>query len=296
MRAGRFADALPFAEQAVTGTQACLPAHGMLATILLQLGRAADAEMVICQALEREPGVADAYDALAHVSMLLGKHERSNALYRRVVELAPRDPRFWYNLASSERSFGRLVEAEAACDRAIALDATHYASYLLRSELRVQSADVNHIEQLRSQLSRPDLSDRARVPLGYALGKELDDLQRFDEAYYWFSEAATARRRQLAYDVAVDERKTERIKQVFTTVSLRDGSHQRDSSRHIFVVGLPRSGTTLLEHILTGLAGVRSNGETDNFARALMAAAPSGSGDLFARAAAADPECGGRKL
>jgi tetratricopeptide (TPR) repeat protein len=55
--------------------------------------------------------------------MLLGKHERSNALYRRVVELAPGDPRFWYNLASSERSFGRLVEAEAACDRAIALDA-----------------------------------------------------------------------------------------------------------------------------------------------------------------------------
>ena len=290
MRAGRFADALPFAEQAVAGTQACLPAHGMLATILLQLGRAADAETVVCQALQREPGVADAYDALAHVSMLLGKHERSNALYRRVVELAPRDPRFWYNLASSERSFGRLVEAEAACDRAIALDATHYASYLLRSELRVQSAGANHIEQLRSQLSRPDLSDRARVPLGYALGKELDDLQRFDEAFYWFSEAATARRRQLAYDVAVDERKTERIKQVFTTVWLREGPHRRSSSRHIFVVGLPRSGTTLLEHILTGLAGVRSNGETDNFARALMAAAPSGSGDLFARAAAANPD------
>ena len=58
----------------------------------------------------------------------------------------------------------------------------------------------------------------------------------------------------------------------------------------IFVVGLPRSGTTLLEHILTGLAGVRSNGETNNFARALMAAAPSGSGDLFDRAAAANPD------
>src|SRR5580658_5558564 len=133
MRAGRFADALVFAERAVVGKNICVPAHGMLATILLQLGRAEDAEGVVLRALEFQEGSADAYDALAHVSMLLGQHERSNGLYRRVVELAPNDPRFWYNLASSERSFGRLGEAEAACDRAIALDATHYASYLLRS-------------------------------------------------------------------------------------------------------------------------------------------------------------------
>jgi len=60
------------------------------------------------------------------------------------------------------------------------------------------------------------------------------------------------------------------------------------SSRFLFVVGLPRSGTTLLERILTGLAGVRSNGETDYFSRALLAAAR-GEGDVFERAAAADP-------
>jgi tetratricopeptide (TPR) repeat protein len=290
MHAGRFADALPFAEQAVAGSALCLPAHGMLAAILLQLGRAADAEAVVCQALQCAPGVADAYDALAHASMLLGKHERSNTLYRRVVEIDPGDPRFWYNLASSERSFGRLVEAEAACNRAIALDARHYASYLLRSELRMQSPDANHVEELRSKLTSPQLSDRARVALGYALGKELDDLQRFDEAFQWFSSAARARRRQLAYDVATDERKIERIKEVFPTGQLRQDPDGQDSSRYIFIVGLPRSGTTLMEHILSGLGDVRSNGETDNFARALMVAAPAGPGDLFARAAAADPD------
>src|ERR1700761_1371901 len=105
MSAGKLREALPFAEQAVAGQQVCLPVHGMLATLLLQLGRAADAESVVTQALERRQGSADAYDALAHVSMLLGNHERSNALYRRAAELAPRDPRFLYNLASSERSF-----------------------------------------------------------------------------------------------------------------------------------------------------------------------------------------------
>src|ERR1700743_181982 len=113
MSAGKLLEALPFAELAVAGQQACLPVHGMLATLLLQLGRATDAETVIAQALRCRQGSADAYDALAHVSMLLGNHERSNVLYRRAVDLAPNDPRFWYNFASSERSFGRLPEAAA---------------------------------------------------------------------------------------------------------------------------------------------------------------------------------------
>lgn len=289
MRAGRLAEALPFAERAVSGRRVCLPVHGMLATILLQLGRRRDAESVVSQALEHREGTADAYDALGHVSMLLGRHERSNALYRRAVTLAPRDPRFWYNLASSERSLGRLVEAEAACDRAIALDKGHYASYLLRSELRVQSQEDNHTVELKIELSRRELKDRARMLLSYALAKELDDLGRFDEAFQWLSQAATLRRRQLAYDVAVDLRKLRRIAEVFSTTDFHEATGLQDSSRYIFIVGLPRSGTTLLEHILTGLPGVRSNGETDNFARALLAAIGSDRGDVFASAAATDP-------
>lgn len=290
LQSGRLKEALAFAEQAVAGQRTCVPAHGMLATILLQLGRAADAENVVCRALAQGPGSADAYDALAHVSMLLGKHERSNELYRRVVGLAPGEPRFWYNLAASERSFGRLTEAEAACDRAIALDSTHYASYLLRSELRVQSDDSNHITELQSRLTRSDVDDRARVLLGYALAKELDDLQRFDEAFGWFSDAARTRRRHLDYDVAMDERKLRRIIDSFPEEAVSKPSRTTDSSRYIFIVGLPRSGTTLMEHILLGLPGVRSNGETDNFSRALLSATPSISGDVFARAAATDPD------
>jgi Flp pilus assembly protein TadD len=64
--------ALPFAEKAVSGARDCLPAHGLLATILLQLGRAQDAEAVISRALQLATGVADAYDALAFVSLHLG--------------------------------------------------------------------------------------------------------------------------------------------------------------------------------------------------------------------------------
>ncbi len=296
MRSGRIEEALVFAEQAVDGVRVCSPSHGFLASLLLKQGRVADAEQIVSGALQLPTGVADAYDGLAYVSMALGKHERANSLYRRAADISPHVPRFWYNLAASERSLGRLAEAEAACNQAIALDPEQYPSYLLRSELRVQAPKANHVAELEAKLACAGQDHRARVFLGFALAKEMDDLERFDEAFYWFSSAATARRSRLDYDVAGDERKLARIAEVFPSAlfanplgGAREGSARPvDSSRFIFIVGLPRSGTTLVERIFTGLPGVRSNGETENFSRALLAAAR-GPGDVFQRAAAADP-------
>ncbi len=295
MRAGRLPEALVFAERAIAGQKACSPSHGLLATILVGLGRRSDAEAVIESALRFAPGTPDAYDALAFVSLTLGRPDRASALYRRAAELPCAEPRHWYNLASSERSLGRLAEAEAACDRAIALDARAYPSYLLRSELRVQTPAANHIDRLQGQLARRDLEDRGRVFLGYALGKELDDLERYEEAFRYFAEAASTRRRHLSYDVAVDERKLRRIAEVFPSGVGPAAGGADESGRYVFIVGLPRSGTTLVERMLTGLPGVRSNEETDHFARALLTAAPkadpaaaSDAADVFARAARAD--------
>jgi tetratricopeptide (TPR) repeat protein len=290
LRAGRLEEALPSAQRAVANARVCSPGHALLATILVRLGRRADAEAVVQRALELETGIADAYDGLAYVSAALGRHERASTLYERAAQLAPQTARFWYNLACAERSLGRLAAAEAACERAIAAEAAQYPSQLLRSELRVQTAEFNHVDELKMRLAAAGADDRARMFLGYALGKELDDLARFDEAFHWFSQAARARRAHLAYDVAVDELKMQRIAQLYPAASLAGNGQPPQRGADIFIVGLPRSGTTLLERILMGLPEVASNGETNNFSSALLAAAPDTGADVFERAARTDPE------
>lgn len=290
LNAGRPQEALPYAELAVAQQRACIPAHGMLATILLQLGREGEAEQVVVDALELATGNADAYDALAHVSMRLGRHARANDLYRRAAGLDGNSARYQYNLASSERSFGRLAAAESACTRAIELDPQHYPSYLLRSELRVQTPDENHINEINTLLRRDQSDDRAQIFLGYALGKEFDDLNRYDDAFAAFTRAAGARRRNLAYAVAGDEHKMRRLAEAYASRPRDSRILDGHTAGYVFIVGLPRSGTTLLERILSGLPDVRSNGETDNFSRALLSATPEGTGDVFARAASTDPK------
>jgi len=290
MNAGRLEEARAAALRAVDGLQVCSPAHGLLAMILVQMDQRAEAESVISAAAALPSGVADAYDALAFVSLQLGLHERSNELYRRAVAVAPGEARFWYNLATSERGFGRLSSAEDACQRAIEVNRASYQSYLLRSELCVQSAASNHVEELLKLANDPRLDDRGRMFLSYAVAKELDDLGRYDEAFGWFQVGAGTRRRHLSYDVAVDEDKLRRIAETFTAEVVRSGSADAvaSSDAYVFVIGLPRSGTTLVERILTGHAGVRSNGETDHFAKALLGNLVS-PGDVFARAVAAEP-------
>jgi tetratricopeptide (TPR) repeat protein len=289
MRAGRLPEALDQARRAVAGATRCLPAHALLVTILVNLDRGAEAAAAI-DAIAALPGVdAATCDALAHASMRLGRHQAATVFYARATQLAPRDAGLWYNLATAERALGRLDRAEAACEHAIACDPAHSASYLLRADLRVQTPDRNHVDQLRAVLGRLRPDSPARSPLNYALAKELDDLGDYDAAFAAFADAGAARRRAMAYDVATDEAKLARIAQVFDEPLDDTAGRDGGASPFVFILGLPRSGTTLLERMLSNLPGVASNGETDHFSRALLRAAPPQGSDVFARAALADP-------
>ena len=135
LNAGRPTEALPLARQAAAAARTCSPAHGLQATILLRLGQDEEARALIAQAMTMPPGIGDAYDALAFACVQLGDHEMANRLYRRAVERTPGEARFWYNLASSERSFGRLTEAESHCDRAIVFRNRAISAVLGRDEL-----------------------------------------------------------------------------------------------------------------------------------------------------------------
>lgn len=284
----RLAEALIRAESLMAHATELLPAHGLSVLCLLKLGRRVEAGSAVASYSALPNHSAPASDSLAYAARALGLHVEANRLYRTATTLAPRDPLAWYNLATSERSFGRLESAESACNRSIDLDTNQFPSYLLRAELRDQTPEDNHVDELKALLSRSGLSRRGRMFIAYALAKELDDLRQYGEAFEWFSAGAHARRESLSYDVALDEHKLARIRAVFQRDAPRPPSIAGNSRRFIFIVGLPRSGTTLVERILTGLRGVRSNGETDNFAQALMGSLEPGSADVFNRACAAN--------
>ncbi|MGA0604669.1 sulfotransferase [Phenylobacterium sp. VNQ135] len=260
--------------------------HSLALEALLRSGRRLEAVELFEAARALEAPSPDALDALAFYARRLDRHELSNALYRRAAETAQDDAQLWYNLATSERSLGRLAAAAEACNRALALEPQRFGAVLLRSELVRATPEANHVHELQAKLAA-EAGSAGRMFLAYALGKELHDLSRYDEAFEAFALGAHTRRRGLRYEVAEDERKLARIQAAYAAQA-PSSTAPSSPARHVFIVGLPRSGTTLTERILGGLPGVHSNGETDNFAAALLRSAPAGDGDIFDRCARAN--------
>ena len=270
-------DALDAAERAlqIEPTNARFLAHR--AQCLLALGRRAEA-LAAAEAAERCAGTnAGVWDAIGTVRSFANDQRRALAAYDRAVALAPRDPQLAYNRASVRRFVGDLHGAEADYDRVIAQNPLDYEAYLNRSALRVQTAAHNHVAELETLAAQPIADWRAEVQIRYALAKEYEDLAEYAKSFEHLRRGAQTRREHLRYDVAADVATVGWIMEAFPGGG-DAGAATASQESPIFIIGLPRSGTTLVERILGSHSTVSSAGELDSFALALVDAARRSSG------------------
>jgi tetratricopeptide (TPR) repeat protein len=244
------------------------------AQCLLALGRRADA-LDAAQAAERcAPDSALVWDSIGTLRSFALDQRGALLAYDRAVALAPLDPRFTYNRASVRRFLGDLAGAEADYDRVIALKRLDFEAYLNRSELRTQSAARNHVAQLEALLPEARRDWRGEVQIRFALAKEYEDLGEYTRAFEQLRSGASKRREHLQYDVATDVATAGWIMSAYPHESSPAGAAAPASEDDpIFIVGLPRSGSSLVERILSSHSAVASAGELDCFALALTDAA-----------------------
>lgn len=213
---------------------------------------------------------------LAEAGLLASQLNQQNLAagwFAEALELEPDSARLHYNLASVQRFLGDLEAAEASAGRAIELNPGEYDAWLLRSSLRTWDASNHHVDALRATLEQPGHQPLAEAMLCYALGKELEDLGEYGESFASFERGARARRSLLQYDVSEDEAFIEAIIEVYNAELLHDGAEGHASREPIFVLGLPRTGTTLVERILGSHDEVTSAGELTQFTRLIAARA-----------------------
>jgi len=264
------------------------------AQCLLALNRRSEALDVADAVERRAPTDPATWSAIGTVRSYANEQRRALAAYDRAVALAPQDPHFIYNRASVRRFLGDLEGAEADYDRVIALKPLDYEAYMNRSELRVQTPVRNHVSQLEG-LAASNIEDwRGEVQVRFALAKEYEDLGEYSKSFEQLRGGAKRRREHLQYDVAADVATVDWIMNAFPVIPAAT-TPGAVAEAPIFVVGLPRSGTTLVERILSSHSGLSSAGELDCFAAAIVDAVRQRSGaasvprrELVARSAALD--------
>lgn len=227
---------------------------------------------------------------------LLGSHVEAEQCYAQAVARSPDDPGGLYNHATALIALGRLDAAEAMLDRVIALAPDDGDAWYNRATLRRQTARRNHVAAIERRLAQTPENHPAFVPLCYALAKEREDIGEHAAAFAALKRGADARRRRLQYRVEDDLDTMRRIATAFDAGFFARRHAGHDDARPLFVVGLPRSGTTLVDRILGSHRAVVSRGESTDLAQAMvrLAGPVNGKAELVQRAAQLDFSALGR--
>jgi cytochrome c-type biogenesis protein CcmH/NrfG len=256
--AGRIAKAVPLIEAAVErGPEAEHLAQ--LARLLILLRRDGDAAEAARRAIALAPQDALTCDTIGCVLARLGDHEASIGPFTSAVAAEPDNLDFRYNLAAASGFTGRVDEARAHYETVLAADPGNARAHYALAILSRQTAEANHVPRLEAALAAARIPDDA-LRIRYALAKELEDIG--DPAAFTHLSAANAEHKTaIRYEFAQDAAIFDAIEVLFgNTNALAPGSGNPDPAP-IFVVGMPRTGTTLVDRILSSHRDVGSAGE-----------------------------------
>lgn len=215
------------------------------------------------RALALSPVDPPTLDTLGVVYTQANAHARAIELFRRAAALMPTQAHHRFNLATSLIFAGEIDAAEQELETCLALDPEHWKAYLTLAQLRRQTPEHHHLERLQSLLPRIHDHATARMYVNLALAKEYEDLADYPKAFAHLAQGKAAGRNARGYSIRRDAALFEALMQAVPEPRTAPSGDPNDEA--IFVLGMPRSGTTLVERIISSHPDVHSAGELQNF-------------------------------
>lgn len=233
-----------------------------LATVLLHNHKPASAIAEIDVLLETDPHRLAYLNLKADALTRLGEFEAAANLYETIAAAHPADANAWTNRGHVLRALGRRAACEAAYKHAIALNPSQGEAYWGLANLKTFRFQPPDIAAMREQVRRSNLVGESRTCMLFALGKALEDEAQWGNAFAAYSQANASQRERMPHNKQERAEATRRARAVFTPTLLASRAQDGCSSTDpIFVVGMPRSGSTLVEQILASHSQVEGTME-----------------------------------
>ncbi len=234
-----------------------------LAWLYVTEGRLQRAEASLKNAVITERGNAATRDLIGRVFRLAGNLEASLEWHGKAIKSDSNYAPFLINYANACAYTGDIEAAINALRKCIELEPRNAQAHWLLSRTR-RVEDTGHIEAMRDLLT--DEADLHNVSyLNYAIGKEYEDLERFDDAFSAWSTGAAARRKTVAWDEQSDIDLFATLEEIFTPEWLAARESDCYDAAPVFIIGMPRTGSTLLDRMLDAHPVVTSGGELRHF-------------------------------
>jgi tetratricopeptide (TPR) repeat protein len=226
------------------------------------------------KALELDPNHAGTHNNIGTAFYELGKFKEATVSYEKALSLNPDFTDAHNNLGNVLKDQGKLEAALASYTKALSLDPRHAISYRQLGLIINYERDNPHFEKVKALLAEPDLPDDDRCHLLFAYAKMNEDVGKLSTALKNYTIAGKLRKKLLAYDLTQDIYLFEQVKEASHQIAQLgiEFDNQKRGMTPVFVLGMPRSGTTLVEQIISSHSRVFGGGEIpllDNLGRRL---------------------------
>ncbi|RWM19076.1 MAG: sulfotransferase family protein [Mesorhizobium sp.] len=259
---GRVAAAVDFFRGAVDIKPDQLAARDNLGSSLKQLGQFDAAEEIYRGTIGRNPFHVRARMGLAETLQEAGRLDEAIALFRESLSIRPKDAELLYGLGLAMMEKGKLGEAADLARQAVAVVPGMAKAWLLLSQVKRQTDRDKELSGMEAEHAKAPQGSLARMQLSFGLGKVHDDLKDYGRAFDYFAEGNAIRRQGIDYDPVRTRREFEAMKAAFDTAFFeKHRTSDISDDTPIFVVGMPRSGTTLVEQIIASHPQVFGAGE-----------------------------------
>lgn len=301
---GKMEDAERFYKLAVENDHQYVMAHFNLGAVLSELGRFSEAKKHLQLAIQINPNLTEAYNNLGNLMKDTGDYLGASKVFFKAIEIAPSSPELRNNYSMVLQELGLMHEALTQSDRAIELNPQFVDAYNLKGDilsnlgkfedaknvykallkikpdfaiahrmlanLTTYETKDTHIVEMESLLSELPEGDLGHRDFNFALAKAYDDIKQFDSSYKYLKQGNDFCKKDSGYNIELDRRIFDEITQIFAKFSDTPPSETSKPSRTpIFIVGMPRSGTTLLEQILGSHSSVYGAGELEFLNKAI---------------------------
>ena len=255
-------DAARLLERAMAVSPNMTHVHRALARLHMNRSRYAEAESAARRAVELNPELADGWTTLGTVYAWGLKQREAAEAFARSLEVSPRQPRVLLSLGHVRKTLGETEASVRAYRDSLAMEPRLGEAWWSLADLKTYEFVDGDIEAMHGALRDDSLPERERAALRFALGKAYEDRGDVEAAFGHYREGNAIRHRHERFNVERFERQCEALRETFDaeTIAARQGDAS-DGPVPIFVIGLPRSGSTLVDQILSSHSAVQGTME-----------------------------------
>ena len=211
--------------------------------------------------IQLDRNVFESYMVKASVEGEAGMHHEAIKSFQKALTISPKKPGAYCSMAHHLKTIGKQDEAVAAYRKSIEIQPDYSESYWSMANLKTFSFEDEEIRNMEDLLSNTDLPDIGRIQLHNALGLEYESRKNYNKAFENLKACNTLRRKSESYDPVDFETIIDKIIEIMPLSKMQEKHAKKSEVTPIFIVGLPRSGSTLLEQILASHSAVEGTHE-----------------------------------